>query len=332
MEVRAWRARAQAVPDLALREDALAALAGKRPHLDGATLFASLAPRSDRRLLRALFCYEAALEYLDNANERGAEAGVRNGRQLHLALIDAIDVRRRLAGHYRHHRWRDDAGLIVALVMACREACSALVSYATVAPLLREEARMAADVLALNHDPSPRRRDQRLRAWAAQHAQIMPGQVWFEHTAAVTGSLSVHALIALSASAAATKSQAIRTLMVYRRLSVVATMLDSYADEARDRQEQGHSYIAHYGCLQRSTARIARLLRDAHLATADLRQPRNHAVIRASMVALYLSSQNARAPSRRQHTATMLAASGPLTRVVTPALLIWRIASGLTEA
>lgn len=324
-----WRGRAQCVANEALRVDALSALAVKRPHLDGAAMFAALAGRRPAgHVLRAVVSYEAALEYLDNANERSAKAGVRNGQQLHAALQDAISPPRPTADYYRHHDSRDDAGLLTALVSACREAVGSLVSYQVIAPFLAGETART-QVLALNHDPCPTRRDEKLRTWAAENADIMPAARWFERTGAATGSLNIHALIALSADPFATAHDARRTLAVYRPLSLLATMLDSYADQISDREGGAHSYIDHYGSRGRFVEETDRWLREATGATLDLRQGCRHAVIAASMVALYLSSESARA--EQQFTVALLSAAGRLTRVLLPILRIWRVANGLTE-
>jgi tetraprenyl-beta-curcumene synthase len=327
-----WRARAQCVAEETLRADALSALAVKRPHLDGAAMFVTLAARRPaRHLLRALVCYEATLEYLDNANERAAEAGVRNGRRLHTALRDAITPPCPFANYYRYHGSRDDTGLLTALVGACREAIATLASYPVVAPFLANETERT-EVLALNHDPCPARRDEELRTWAAENAEIMPAARWFERTGAATGSVNVHALIALAADPAATAHDARRTLAVYRPLSLLATMLDSYADHASDRKDGGHSYRDHYGSRHLGAEETSRWLRETTGATLELRQGHRHAVIAACMIALYLSSEAARAPQQKQPTVTLLTAAGGLTRMLLPVLRAWRVAYGLTEA
>jgi tetraprenyl-beta-curcumene synthase len=148
-----WRRRALAIPDAPIREDALASLAHKRTHADGAALFWILPRRRDPRLLRLLVAYEIILDFLDNVSERGAGAGMANGRQLHLALSDAIDLRVPLSDYYRYNPWRDDGGYLRALVETCREGCASLPSYSRVRDLVIREATRT-QVLALNHDPN----------------------------------------------------------------------------------------------------------------------------------------------------------------------------------
>ena len=165
-EVARWRARAAAIPDAALRADALEAIERKRGNIDGAVLFSTIARRRSIALLRLLVAFEVLADYLDCTSERGAFVGVRNGRQLHRALIEALEPNAALSDYYSSHPWRDDGGFLAALVHTCREACARLPSYDVVQPSVAR-ATALAQVLALNHEEDAERRDMLLRAWAA---------------------------------------------------------------------------------------------------------------------------------------------------------------------
>jgi tetraprenyl-beta-curcumene synthase len=178
IEISSWRASAQAIPDPRIRTDALRALAGKRTHLDGAALFWILPRRRNSHLLRLLVAYELILEFLDVMNERAAHAGQANGRQLHLALVEALDPDAQISEYYDFHPWRQDGGYLRALVEACRAHCAHLPSYPRVRVwAIREATR--AQVLALNHDPDPAKRDVALRAWAAEEFPAETQASWF---------------------------------------------------------------------------------------------------------------------------------------------------------
>lgn len=359
-EVEGWRARALSIPDAPLREDALRSLADKRTHLDGAALFWIIPQRRNRRLLALLVSYEIALELLDNANERAAQAGAANGRQLHAALSDALILDAKIAEHYRHHPWRDDGGYLRALVRSCRGSCASLPSYALVAePAIREARR--CEVLALNHDPDPRRREDALREWARREcsggagiglgeagvglggagvglgeAGMDPGRTgmsWFELSGAATASLTVHALLALGAEARSTRDVLEATYGVYfPGLSLATTMLDSYVDRAEDAASGGHSYIAHYGDPERAVARVGEIVsRSIHEARA-LHRGHRHAVLAGCMVAMYLSRDSAREACNRPASAQLAQAGGSLTRLLLPILRLWRIAYALSSA
>ncbi len=328
-EVAAWRARALALADAPLRADALSSLASKRTHLDGAALFWTLPQRRNRRLLRLLVSYEIALEFLDNTNERAAYAGPLNGRQLHLALVDALAPDAPIAEHYCHHPWKDDGGYLRALVESCREDCTSLPSYALVSRHAIREA-FRGQVLALNHDPDPRRREDSLREWAWQECPDEAPTSWFELSGAATASLTVHVLLALSAETGIAMSVVEDAHAVYfPGLSLATTMLDSYVDRAEDAASGGHSYITYYGSQAIAVGRLEEVVKQSIHGARRLSDGHRHVVLAACMVAMYLSSDSARAAQSREPTRRILGAGGSLTRLLLPILRIWRIAYAL---
>ncbi|MCL2770567.1 MAG: DUF2600 family protein, partial [Solirubrobacterales bacterium] len=107
-EVDRWRGLAERIPHSDLRADALHALSHKRGNIDGAALFWTLPDRRSAELLRALVAWEVLTDYLDCVNERGAALGTANGRQLHLALAEALQPwGGHLSDYYRHHSSRE---------------------------------------------------------------------------------------------------------------------------------------------------------------------------------------------------------------------------------
>jgi len=234
-EVAHWRARTEEIPDQALREDALGAIDSKRANIDGAALFGTLARERSRELLRTLVAFEILADYLDCASERAAEAGVANGLALHHALIEALDPSLPLSDHYRHHPWREDGGYVRALIDTCRQGCAQLPSYEVIRPLLLRAASLA-QVLTLNHEPDPARRDRALREWARAHfADREEGLAWFEWTGGASAWLTILALLALAAEPGCDARAAADTYAAYLPwISLLGTMLDSYGDIAQD--------------------------------------------------------------------------------------------------
>src|SRR5262245_1104169 len=202
-ELRRWRAAAERIPDLRIRADALDVLVRKRGNTDGAALFWTLTQQRDLSLLRLLVAHEMIWDFLDYVSERGAHVGQHNGRQLHLAVVESLDLAQPLSDYYRFHPWQDDGGFLRALVEACRTGARRLPSYAVVSATAIREARRAV-VQSINHEVDPARRDRELRAWARRE---FPGQQpvsWFELTAALSAPLVIHALLALAATPRAT--------------------------------------------------------------------------------------------------------------------------------
>jgi len=312
------------IPDPPIRRDALSALAHKRGHTDGAALFSILTRARDSNLLRLLVAYEIIWDYLDSVNERGAAVGQANGRQLHLALVEALDPRRAISDYYRYHPWKRDGGYLRALVESCRETCARLPSYERVRPFLLRET-MRAQVLAVNHDPDPVARDDGLRRWAEREVAEKTEASWFELSGAASASLTVHALLALGAERLSADTDISRVQRAYFPwISAATTMLDSYVDQAEDVENKDHCYVAHYPAGQ-AVRRISELVRRSLLEAAALPDGERHILITACMLAMYLSKDSARTKEMSHATCRLIDAGGSLTRLLLPILRAWRI-------
>jgi tetraprenyl-beta-curcumene synthase len=330
VELSRWRQRAAAIPDPRLREDALHALDAKRGHTDGAALFWTLPDRRDPELLRLLVAYEVIYDYLDNVSERGAEAGVRDGRHLFCALADAVDPDAPQRDPYRDHPWRDDGGYLQALVEDCRRGCRRLPAFATVRPYLElETARVP--VLALNHELDPARRDAALRAWAAAELGQQDGLRWYEASAAASQSVVVFALLALAAETDVTDADAAATYRAYFPwFAYAVTMLDSFVDQADDQREGAHSYVTHYPEPELAVVRLRESLLESAERQLALPHGERHAILLGCMIAMYLSKDSARVPDLRAASERVVAAGGSLTSLLLPVLRLWRVCNDQT--
>lgn len=325
-QIRSWRARAQAASDAELRSDALSVFVHKRTHVDGAAVFWTLPERRHSRLLRLLVAYEAAVDFLDYASERGAFVGQHNGRHLHLALADALTPGTPIASHYRYHRWARDGGYLLALVMACREHVAALPSFASVAAWIAEDARRCRPALAANHDHDPVRRDRDLKCWAKREFPHESGLAWWELSAAASGALATHALLVLAADSRTADAQVRATYAAYMPWVALSTaMFDSWADQIEDAEEGSHSYVAHYDSASTREARLQEIASETMRAVLALPDGRRHAVIVLSMIAMYLTKDAARTPELAAATRRLARAAGTLTVALVPILRAWRI-------
>ena len=325
-EIDGWTALARKIPDRTLRDDALDSLVNKRDHAEGAALFCVLPARRHRGLLRLLVAYQTMWDFLDNVSERYADAT--STRQLHLALVQALDPDAPISDYYRHCRWKDDDGYLQALVRTCRACCTTLPSYALVRSRVLTGVKMCS-IQSINHDPDPQRRDDALMAWATQQAHTQTAHTptamaWYELAAAASGFIP-HPLLALAAEPSCEESEIAEIAGCYFPwLSLAITMLDSYADQAEDAVHGRHSYVSHYrdsdAIVERLCEIVARSARDAR----RLRSGNRHAIIVACMVAMYLSKDSAYTPTMRPGTLAIAASGGSLTRLLLPIVRIWR--------
>jgi tetraprenyl-beta-curcumene synthase len=324
-ELHAWQARAASIPDAPIREDALYALAHKRTHAHGAGLFSILPRRRNRHLLRLLVAYELIWDFLDNVNERAGLAGTGNGRQLHLAITEAVDPSSAISDYYRHNPSRDDGGYLSTLVTVCRQCCASLPSYPLVRELVVREARRA-EVLAFNHDPDPERREAALERWVAEEYPGNRAWNWWELSGAASAPLGIHALLALAAEPECSEVYVAQVYATYCPfLGATTTMLDSYVDQLEDARNGDHSYVAYYGDSDQAACAISALIHTSLAGARALRCGSKHAIVAAAMVAMYLSKDSARTPELHEGTARLLRAGGSLTRLLHPILRAWRM-------
>jgi tetraprenyl-beta-curcumene synthase len=331
-EIRRWRSAAEHIPDPRIRADALDVLARKRGNTDGAALFWTLTPHRDDGLLRLLVAHELIWDFLDNLSERGAHVGQRNGRQLHLAIVESLDPTRPISDYYRYHPWQDDGGFLRALVEACRVGVERLPSYRTVRTAAVREAYRAA-VQSINHETEPRRRDRELRTWARSEYPGQHSVRWFELTAAASAPLVIHALLALAAMPHASERDVTDTYSVYFPwVSLAVVMLDSYADQQDDAAKQAHSYFAHYDDKTQAFERLRESIVQSARGAMRLPNGERHAVVVGCMIAMYLSKDAVRAPELRATTRDLARAGGSLTCLLMPILRAWRIRYGQQAA
>jgi tetraprenyl-beta-curcumene synthase len=330
-EVQRWRALAATIPDEELREDALRALDYKRASIDGGALFWTLPRRRNPSLLRLLVAYEILADFLDCASERAAHVGIDNGLRLHRALRDALVPDTPLADYYRYHPWREDSCYIHLLTDICRQMCALLPSFHIVRPFVDHAAGLT-EVLALNHEPDPDSRDAALHAWAKGKFPTQPELAWFEWCASASAWLTIFALLAIAADVGWRTAEAEKVHDVYLQVSLVGTMLDSYADITEDEAENAHSYIAHYHDHQAAVERVVEVLAQSLREIAGLHDGHRHFVVAGCMVAMFLSKDSTRAATMRNSTSKIIWAGGPLIYALVPVLRVWRIVYGQRSA
>ncbi len=317
-EVRVWRDRAQCIPDPFLRQDALVTLKRERLNTEGAALFAILPRRRDRALLQLLVAYQIMLDYLDSISERPSPNPLANGRQLHLALVEALDPDGPISDYYLHHPKRGDGGYLRTLVESCRSLSATLPGFERV-KLQAQRAARQATVQILNHDPDPLRRDRALAAWAQREFPHETEASWFEVTAAASSSLWILAMLALASESTTTAADLQAAERVYVPwICAASTLLDAFVDQADDAATGNHNYLAHYPSDDIARERLVQIACRSALGARQLQRGTHHALITTGMVAMYLSKDAAREPATREGTRSILPAAGSLPRIQLP--------------
>ncbi|HMH46608.1 MAG TPA: DUF2600 family protein [Solirubrobacteraceae bacterium] len=329
-ELAHWRRGARQIPDPVLRKLALQAIS-KRGNMEGAALFAVLAPRARRRqTVRALVAFQTAYNYLDTLAEQPSADPISNGRRLHEALLVALDPAAEHGDYYVHPQ-RRDGGYLAELVDTCRSAFLTLPSHGAVSVAAWAAAARIVAFQSLNLTREQGGHDE-LERWARYQTPRASGLDWWQTAAAGGSSLAVHALIATAARPDVQPSEAAAIEGAYFPwICAVHSLLDSLVDVEEDERAGQRSLLSYHASPRQASFAMKMLAQRAAIAARSLPDDLAHRVILTAMVTYYLSSPEASTRDARTTAGNVAAALGPL---VAPALVLFkarRLAARLTH-
>jgi tetraprenyl-beta-curcumene synthase len=309
-ELAHWRARAAGIPNPNLRRTATEALC-KRGNIEGAALFATLAPAAHRRrTVSAIIAFQAAYNYLDALSELPSEDPVENGDRLHQALLLALHPGAAHADYYAHNQDRDDGGYLGAILDVCRDALAGLPSYAAVAPAARGAAARIVDFQALNLGETQGTHDA-LARWATETTPPGSGLAWWETAAGAGSSLAVHALIAAAADPHVDTSEAREIDRSYFPwIGALHSLQDSLVDREEDHEHGQRSLLDYYASPVDAAIGLVSLAMRARAAAERLPSPHAHRVILTAMCSYYLSAPECDTAETRMIARTLARALG----------------------
>jgi tetraprenyl-beta-curcumene synthase len=330
-EARHWRGRAEAIPDATLRRLALSTQRQERGNLEGAAAFAVLAPRPQRaRVVRAVVAFQAIYDYVDTLAEQPSADPAENGRQLHRALLSALDPDAGDPGtgrrdYYVYSLHKEDGGYLGELVDACRSAFGALPSNASLtAPAQRAVQRIVA-FQGLAHDGEDGHGDawREFSDWADAQTPQGTGLLWWETAAGAASSLLVLALIAAAAQPSVSEQDTSAITRAYFPwIGALHLLLDSLIDQNDDIRSGRYSLVDHYASPRELAVRLQAISAEALRASEALPGGRQHGLILAAMASFYLSQPQASAPDGAPARAEILATLGER---AAPAMCLFRL-------
>ncbi len=330
-EIGHWRGRAARIPDATLRRLALASLA-KRGNMEGAALFATLAPRARRlEAIRSIVAFQAAYNYLDLLAEQPSAHPARNGEELHRALLVALDPTASHRDHYVHHPQREDGGYLGELIETSRTTLARLPSYPRVSsPALAVAARIV-EFQSLNLGER-QGGCAGLERWAREQTSGAGELRWWELAGACGSSLGVHVLIGLAARPELNPAEVAAVADAYHPwLGALHSLLDSLVDVEEDRRERLPNLVACYASVEEAGERMGQLAAGALARAGALPDADRHETIVAAMAAYYLSAPAAREPALRPLARAVLDAGDPLLARALPLFRAARVASRLVR-
>ena len=305
------RVRAQAIPDAALREQALASIDHKAYHVQGGAILATfMRGERARRYIAIVAAVETIYDYLDNLCDRLPGVSQRGFASLHESLLDALDDRRPLHDYYRDGPAGDDGGYLRALVEQSRALLRTLPHYGAVRGTLVDVARYYAELQVLKHGPAGER-ERACDAWYARNRERFPGLAWWEFAAACGSSLPVFALIELAARDVLATHEIDATVGAYfPGISAIHILLDYFIDQAEDREHGELNFVACYADSAEAVIALGRLVRATLARVRTLADATSHSYVVQAMCVFYLTHPKVFEQRLDRESAALLSALG----------------------
>jgi tetraprenyl-beta-curcumene synthase len=322
-ESRQWRHRAEEIPDPSLRQLALEAQRIKRSNIEGSAALATFAPALHRgEVTRAQVAFQSVYDYVDSLAEQPNDHPVANARQLHQALLAAIEHSSEHTDYYGCHPCAGDGGYLEKIVAACRAALDTLPSRTVITESAHRLTTLISSYQSLNLT-QPQGGHRYLEAWALTNTPPGTGLHWWETAAAAGSSLGVFALITAAAQPALQPAEAIAIERAYWPwVGALHSLLDSLIDETDDAAHEQQSLLAYYDTPQEAADRLEALARGALTAVNTLPHADHHILLLAAMASSYLASPEAASPTVLLARHRVIHVLGPATQ---PCLALLRV-------
>lgn len=282
-----WQRKARAIPDQTLRQQALDSLAGKAFHCQGGAVFAAYPLNAN--LLRFIVAYQTMCDYLDNLCDRAGSTDGQAFRQLHRALLDALDPARSPVDYYKYYPFKNDGGYLKALVEECRRSLEQAVAYQEVQSQLIKLAEWYSSLQTAKHIHLEQR-EQVLCNWAKRQMADYPDLYWQEFAAATGSTLAIFALLR---QAFMDNNQQRTYQLIYDAyfpwICSLHILLDYLIDQEEDRQGGDLNFVFYYDGSETVIERFTWLLSSCYQEIAGLPEYQFHRLVVDGLLAMYLS-------------------------------------------
>lgn len=291
-ELAYWKKKAEQIPDVELRKQALASIQTKQFHCEGGGVYALLAPVERRNEVYAfIVAYQTISDYLDNLCDRSVSLDEQNFRQLHQAMIDALSNNTELkesSAYYQFQEHREDGGYLGDLVQTCRERLARLPGVEHVRQHMQFLSRIYCDLQVYKHIHHDRR-EEALLQWFDSFASQYPQISWYEFAAATGSTLGIFYFASLSAGC--DRIEGIENVLhsYFPYVQGVHILLDYFIDQMEDEQGGDLNFCTYYATPQERDERIAHFYRQAKQKMSSLPHPHFHRMIIDGLYGIYLS-------------------------------------------
>lgn len=314
-ELDRWRRQAAAIPDPELRRQALQSIAAKKFHCQGGAVYAAGNLEARHVLIPLIVALQTISDYLDNLCDRSTSLDPDDFRQLHRAMLDAVDPDAPFGDYYLYRTEREDGGYLNELVRVCQSCIRGLPAYDKVYGHVRELVGLYSDLQVYKHIRCDLR-EQALLVWWEEHRDRFPDLSWNEFAAATGSTLGMFMLFLGAADPAMNGLDSDHIRQAYfPYICALHILLDYLIDQEEDREGGDLNFCHYYGSIDRTVERIAWVAEQARGEAQCLASPAFHRMIIEGLLALYLSDPKVRDQDQVRQVSRRLMKNSPLMRL-----------------
>jgi tetraprenyl-beta-curcumene synthase len=289
IELQGIRTLALSIHDERLRAEALASVDGKAYHVAGGCILATFLPaKAARAYVELVAPLESIYDYLDNLCDRHPDVAVDAFPVLHQAIVDALDPHAEPRDYYASGPTGGDNGYLLRLVHRVQRSLRRLDGHELLLPHFREAADLYAEMQTYKHLPATQR-ESACKAWFERRRDARTNDLtWIEFACAAGSQFQVYApLFELFAGRRDAIGPAYDAH--FPAVAAIHVLLDSFIDQAEDREHGELNFAAEYGSPERLHERFFYLVERALSGFAALPDPAQHRFVLRVMTLFYLT-------------------------------------------
>ncbi|MDW7674243.1 MAG: tetraprenyl-beta-curcumene synthase family protein [Bacillota bacterium] len=310
-----WRSLGIRCPDKVLADQAIASIEHKRFHAQGGSIYA-LYPSAPPHYTKFVVALQTISDYLDNLCDRVGFMDEQGFRQVHFAMLDALDSTREMADYYKYYPYQEDGGYLVQLVKECRQYQDKLPSYQLVKKEILELAELYCDLQTYKHLPWEIR-ESALIEWAAPHLKKYQDLTTWEFAAATGSTLGIFILGAMAANDELTSAEVTKVREAYFPwICGLHILLDYFIDQEEDRKEGDLNFVFYYKDQQECNTRLRLFLQQGMIRAAELQDQQFHYAVIQGMLAMYLSDIKTKSPYIKEISQNLIQDGGNTVRLL----------------
>lgn len=297
-ELRRWRSKAENIPDAELKKQAIASMTSKQFHCEGGSFYAVADMKNRHQLVPLIVAFQTISDYLDNLCDRSTSMDPQDFRQLHQAMLDAVNPGAPLKDYYKYRDEKEDGGYLHDLVKTCQQHVREFPHYDLVYETIKRFVSLYSDLQVYKHI-DPQEREAELYRWWNQHRQNYPQLRWYEFSAATGSTLGVFMLFKVACEPEATKERVKQIETSYFPwVCGLHILLDYLIDQEEDKDGGDLNFCFYYKDSADTINRLQYFREQARTHLEGLPDCTFHTMIVEGLLGLYLSDKKVREQSQ----------------------------------